>query len=163
MANNTFNKVVLGTAGDFSQYEFGAEEVLAQLSGNRFQISHLEKELEALRKQPNFDKIQEAYLLNRIEYAQKTILYKTKGQKFYKLFMDYQNNPSPELKQQISILEKELNQLQPYSRLKLAKINGKETVMVYIKGERFVLKQVKSGVSVFVPYNTTSTTNILAD
>lgn len=148
--------------GDFSQYEFGAEEVLAQLSGNKFEISHLEQELATLRKRPNFDAKQEAYLLSQIESAQKTIKYKSMGQKYYKLFMDYKHNPSPELAKEINTLAVELNKLQPHARLHIENINGKETIMVTLKGERFVLKEVKPGVTEFIPYNTTSTADIMA-
>lgn len=152
----------MGLGGDFTQYEFGAEEVLAQLSGNKFEISHLEQELATLRKQPNFDAKQEAYLLSQIESAQKTIRYKSMGQKYYKLFMDYKHNPSPELAKEINTLAVELNKLQPHARLHIENINGKETIMVTLKGERFVLKEVKPGVTEFIPYNTTSTADIMA-
>lgn len=148
--------------GDFTQYEFGAEEVLAQLSGNKFEISHLEQELATLRKRPNFDAKQEAYLLSQIESAQKTIKYKSMGQRYYKLFMDYKHNPSPELAKEINTLAVELNKLQPHARLHIENINGKETIMVTLKGERFVLKEVKPGVTEFIPYNTTSTADIMA-
>lgn len=152
----------MGLGGDFTQYEFGAEEVLAQLSGNKFEISHLEQELATLRKRPNIDAKQEAYLLSQIESAQKTIKYKSMGQKYYKLFMDYKHNPSPELAKEINTLAVELNKLQPHARLHIENINGKETIMVTLKGERFVLKKVKPGVTEFIPYNTTSTADIMA-
>lgn len=152
----------MGLGGDFTQYEFGAEEVLAQLSGNKFEISHLEQELATLRKRPNFDAKQEAYLISQIESAQKTIKYKSIGQKYYKLFMDYKHNPSPELAKEINTLAIELNKLQPHARLHIENINGKETIMVTLKGERFVLKKVKPGVTEFIPYNTTSTADIMA-
>ena len=152
----------MGLGGDFTQYEFGAEEVLAQLSGNKFEISHLEQELATLRKRPNFDAKQEAYLLSQIESAQKTIKYKSMGQKYYKLFMDYKHNPSPEIAKEINTLAVELNKLQPHARLHIENINGKETIMVTLKGERFVLKKVKPGVTEFIPYNTTSTADIMA-
>ena len=152
----------MGLGGDFTQYEFGAEEVLAQLSGNKFEISHLEQELATLRKRPNFDAKQEAYLLSQIESAQKTIKYKSMGQNYYKLFMDYKHNPSPELAKEINTLAVELNKLQPHARLHIENINGKETIMVTLKGERFVLKKVKPGVTEFIPYNTTSTADIMA-
>lgn len=152
----------MGLGGDFTQYEFGAEEVLAQLSGNKFEISHLEQELATLRKRPNFDAKQEAYFLSQIESAQKTIKYKSMGQKYYKLFMDYKHNPSPELAKEINTLAVELNKLQPHARLHIENINGKETIMVTLKGERFVLKEVKPGVTEFIPYNTTSTADIMA-
>lgn len=152
----------MGLGGDFTQYEFGAEEVLAQLSGNKFEISHLEQELATLRKRPNFDAKQEAYLLSQIESAQKTIKYKSMAQKYYKLFMDYKHNPSPELAKEINTLAVELNKLQPHARLHIENINGKETIMVTLKGERFVLKEVKPGVTEFIPYNTTSTADIMA-
>ena len=152
----------MGLGGDFTQYEFGAEEVLAQLSGNKFEISHLEQELATLRKRPNFDAKQEAYLISQIESAQKTIKYKSMGQKYYKLFMDYKHNPSPELAKEINTLAVELNKLQPHARLHIENINGKETIMVTLKGERFVLKKVKPGVTEFIPYNTTSTADMMA-
>ena len=152
----------MGLGGDFTQYEFGAEEVLAQLSGNKFEISHLEQELATLRKRPNFDAKQEAYLISQIESAQKTIKYKSMGQNYYKLFMDYKHNPSPELAKEINTLAVELNKLQPHARLHIENINGKETIMVTLKGERFVLKKVKPGVTEFIPYNTTSTADIMA-
>lgn len=152
----------MGLGGDLTQYEFVAEEVLAQLSGNKFEISHLEQELATLRKRPNFDAKQEAYLLSQIESAQKTIKYKSMGQKYYKLFMDYKHNPSPELAKEINTLAVELNKLQPHARLHIENINGKETIMVTLKGERFVLKEVKPGVTEFIPYNTTSTADIMA-
>lgn len=152
----------MGLGGDFTQYEFGAEEVLAQLSGNKFEISHLEQELATLRKRPNFDAKQEAYLLSQIESAQKTIKYKSMGQNYYKLFMDYKHNPSPELAKEINTLAVELNKLQPHARLHIENINGKDTIMVTLKGERFVLKKVKPGVTEFIPYNTTSTADIMA-
>lgn len=152
----------IGLGGDFTQYEFGAEEVLAQLSGNKFEISHLEQELATLRKRPNFDAKQEAYLISQIESAQKTIKYKSMGQKYYKLFMDYKHNPSPELAKEINTLAVELNKLQPHARLHIENINGKETIMVTLKGERFVLKEVKPGVTEFIPYNTTSTADMMA-
>lgn len=161
MASNTVSGN-LGFGKDFSQYEFGAEEVLAQLSGNKFEISHLEQELAALRKQPNFDAKQEAYLLSQIENAEKTIQYKSIGQKYYKKCMAYKNNPSPELANEINNLAKELSKLQPHAYLHLENINGKETVMVTLKGEKFVLKQFKPGVTEFIPYNTTSTADIMA-
>lgn len=152
----------MGLGGDFTQYEFGAEEVLAQLSGNKFEISHLEQELATLRKRPNFDAKQEAYLLSQIESAQKTIKYKSMGQNYYKLFMDYKHNPSSELAKEINTLAVELNKLQPHARLHIENINGKDTIMVTLKGERFVLKKVKPGVTEFIPYNTTSTADIMA-
>ena len=152
----------MGLGGDFTQYEFGAEEVLAQLSGNKFEISHLEQELATLRKRPNFDAKQEAYLLSQIESAQKTIKYKSMGQNYYKLLMDYKHNPSPELAKEINTLAVELNKLQPHARLHIENINGKDTIMVSLKGERFVLKKVKPGVTEFIPYNTTSTADIMA-
>lgn len=161
MACNTVSGK-LGFGGDFSQYEFGAEEVLAQLSGNKFEISHLEQELATLRKRPNFDAKQEAYLISQIESAQKTIKYKSMGQNYYKLFMDYKHNPSPELAKEINTLAVELNKLQPHARLHIENINGKETIMVTLKGERFVLKKVKPSVTEFIPYNTTSTADIMA-
>ncbi len=162
MANNTVSGN-LGFGKDFSQYEFGAEEVLAQLSGNKFEISHLEQELATLRKQPNFDTKQEAYLLSQIENAEKTIQYKSIGQKYYKLYMDYKHNPSPKLAKEINTLAVKLNKLQPHTRLHIEKVNGKETVIVTLKGEKFVLKEVKPGVTEFVPYNTLSTADIMAD
>lgn len=76
--------------------------------------------------------------------------------------MDYKHNPSPELAKEINTLAVELNKLQPHARLHIENINGKETIMVTLKGERFVLKEVKPGVTEFIPYNTTSTADMMA-
>lgn len=93
----------IGLDGDFDQYQFGAEEVLAQQKGNTFEIKHLEKELETLRKTPNFDKEQEAYLLKQINKSKKTIEYKTLGKEYYKLYMESQKNPdNKELAQKLN-------------------------------------------------------------
>ena len=90
--NQTF-MAKAGLGGDFDQYQFCGEEVLAQQKGNAFEIKHLEKRLETLRKTPTFDKEQEAYLLKEIEKAKDLITYKTLGKDYYKLYMEAQRNP----------------------------------------------------------------------
>ena len=41
-------------------------------------------------------------------------------------------------------------------------IDGKKRIVVTIEKEEFVMKQIKPGVSIFIPLNTTSTADILA-
>lgn len=161
-ATQTFGAKI-GLGGDFDQYQFGAEEVLAQQKGNTFEIKHLEKELETLRKTPNFDKEQEAYLLNKINKSQKTIEYKTLGKEYYKLYMESQKNPeNKELAQKVEQMSRKLNELVKDTKIKTKIIDGKRKVVIQIENEQFVMKQIKPGVTIFVPLNTTSTADILA-
>lgn len=153
----------IGFDGDFDQYQFGAEEVLAQQKGNTFEIKHLEKELETLRKTPNFDKEQEAYLLKQINKSKKTIEYKTLGKEYYKLYMESQKNPdNKELAQKVEQMSKKLNELVNDTKIKTKIIDGKIKIVIQIENEQFVMKQIKPGVTIFVPLNTTSTADILA-
>lgn len=153
----------IGLDGDFDQYQFGAEEVLAQQKGNTFEIKHLEKELETLRKTPNFDKEQEAYLLKQINKSKKTIEYKTLGKEYYKLYMESQKNPdNKELAQKVEQMSKKLNELVNDTKIKTKIIDGKIKIVIQIENEQFVMKQIKPGVTIFVPLNTTSTSDILA-
>lgn len=161
-SNNTFGSKI-GLGGDFDQYQFGTEEVLAQKMGNEFEIAHLEKELEVLRKMPNFDRARENYLLTEIDKAKSTIIYKTKGREYYNLFMEAKNNPeNKELAKQVKIMELKLNKLKDKIKLKKDYINGKEKIIVQIEGEQFVMKRAKGGATIFIPYNTTTTADILA-
>ena len=153
----------VGLGGDFDQYQFCGEEVLAQQKGNAFEIKHLEKRLETLRKTPNFDKEQEAYLLNEIEKAKDLITYKTLGKDYYKLYMEAQRNPeNKELAQKVEQMAQKLNKYKDQFLIKTKIIDGKIRIVVTIEKEEFVMKQIKPGVSIFIPLNTTSTADILA-
>lgn len=153
----------IGLGGDFDQYQFCGEEVLAQQKGNAFEIKHLEKKLETLRKTPNFDKEQEAYLLNEIEKAKDLITYKTLGKDYYKLYMEAQRNPeNKELAQKVEQMAQKINKYQDQFLTNIKIIDGKKRIVVTIEKEEFVMKQIKPGVSIFIPLNTTSTADILA-
>ncbi len=161
-SNQTFGANI-GLGGDFDQYQFCGEEVLAQQKGNAFEIKHLEKQLETLRKTPNFDKEQEAYLLNEINKAKDLIIYKTLGKDYYKLYMEAQRNPeNKELAQKVEQMAQELNKYKDKFHIKTKIIDGQRKVVIQIEKEEFVMKQIKPGVTIFVPLNTTSTADILA-
>ena len=153
----------IGLGGDFDQYQFCGEEVLAQQKGNAFEIKHLEKKLETLRKTQNFDKEQEAYLLNEIEKAKDLITYKTLGKDYYKLYMEAQRNPeNKELAQKVDQMAQKINKYKDQFLVNTKIIDGKKRIVVTIEKEEFVMKQIKPGVSIFIPLNTTSTADILA-
>lgn len=162
-SNSTFSaKLGLG-GGDFDQYQFGAEEVLAQQKGNQFAIKHYEQELEALRAKPGYSKEQESYLLNAIEKAKATIEYKTKGKEYYRLFMESQRHPeNEELAQQVANMSKELEQLAELVKSHAICENGKSQIVIPIEQEVLILKKIKPNLTIFVPYSTTSTADILA-
>lgn len=162
-ANATLSaKIGLG-GGDFDQYQFGAEEVLAQQKGNQFAIKHYEQELEALRAKPGYNKNQESYLLNEIKKAKITIEYKTKGNEYYKLFMESKRHPeNKELAQQVANMSKELEQLVKTTHVKTIFENGKPQIVIPLEKEVLILKKVRPNLTIFVPYSTTSTANILA-
>jgi len=162
-ANSTLSsKIGLG-GGDFDQYQFGAEEVLAQQKGNQFAIKHYEQELEALRAKPGYSKTQESYLLNEIKKAKITIEYKTKGNEYYKLFMESQRHPeNKELARQVAKMSKELEQLAKTTHIQTTFENGKIQILIPLEKEVLILKKVRPNLTIFVPYTTTSTADILA-
>lgn len=151
---------ILGIGGNFDQYQFCAEEVLAQQKGNNFEIAKLNKQLDALRSQPNYNKGEEARILSQIKKSELTIEYKTKGAKFYELYTESINNPqNEELAKQVSELRNELNIL----RNKINEISHLESKNFmgldgYVVTKEYIPYQVKvpveGGASVYIPYNT---------
>jgi len=161
---NAANQTFLGLGNDFNQYQFSAEEVLAQQSGNNFAIKHYQAELDALRKTPNYDKERETYLLNAIQKAKETIIYKTKGKEYYRLYMESKRHPeNKELAKQVQQMSRELEQYKKRINPYIQTVNGKETVMIPLEKEVLVLKRIKPGVTIFVPYNTTAFADYIAN
>lgn len=160
---NMANHTLLGLGADFNQYQFSAEEVLAQQSGNNFAIKHYQAELDALRKTPDYDKERETYLLNAIQKAKDTITYKTKGKEYYRLYMESKRHPeNKELAEQVLQMSKELEQYTKRINPNIETVNGKQSVMIPIEKEVLVLKRIKPGVTIFVPYSTTGIADYIA-
>ncbi len=165
-ASNSTITAKIGLGGDFDQYQFGAEEVLAQQRGNEFAIKHYEQELEALRAQTGYSKEHEAFLLAQIKNAKATIDYKTKGLEYYKLFIESQNHPeNTELAQQVAKMSKELEQLSKDIKIKTTYNlqTQKSEVVIPLEKEVLVLKRVKPNLEIYVPQTTPVTANILAE
>ena len=111
LESNAANQGLFG--GDFEQYQFTPEEVLAQQRGNNFEITKLEKQLKKLRATKNYDLAEEARLLDEIERCKLTIKYKTKGEEMYKLKVESTNHPeNEELAKKVNSLKCELWRLE---------------------------------------------------
>jgi len=103
---------ILGFGGDFNQYQFTPEEVLAQQRGNNFEISKLEQQLNKLRASENYDLAEEARLLDQIKRCKLTIEYKVKGQEMYKLQTEVFNHPeNADLASKLEMMNRELLKL----------------------------------------------------
>ena len=77
--------------------------------------------------------------------------------------MESQKNPeNKELAQKVEQMSRKLNELVKDTKIKTKIIDGKRKVVIQIENEQFVMKQIKPGVTIFVPLNTTSTADILA-
>ena len=61
-----------------------------------------------------------------------------------------------------SAWSQKLNKYKDQFLIKTKIIDGKIRIVVTIEKEEFVMKQIKPGVSIFIPLNTTSTADILA-
>lgn len=141
MESNAADQTILGIGGDFDQYQFTPEEVLAQKNGNNFEISKLQAQLDKLRSSENYDIAEEARLLDQIKRSELIIEYKTKGQEMYKLYTESINNPeNKKIAAQVKAMQRELLRIQN-------KINSIE----YIKGEDLL------GLSVHLEANEYST------
>lgn len=148
-----------GFGGDFNQYQFTPEEVLAQQKGNNFEISKLQKQLETLRKTENFDLGEEARLLEQIKKSELTIQYKTKGEEMYRLYTESINNPqNKQLAEQVKVMQSELNkiknEIKAIDNLTISGVKANE----YSAYETLVHPDM--GVTVNLPYNVTNTVNI---
>ena len=165
-ANNTG---CIGIGGDFNQYQFTPEEVLAQQKGNNFEISKLETKLAQLKSQQNYDLAEEARLLDQIEKAKLTIEYKTKGQQMYRLYTESINHPeNTQLANQVKGMQAELSDIQ-------SKINSISSLCndnafgtdPYVLAKEYTTYQAnvrpEMGASHNIPLTTTTAANIIAD
>ena len=59
-------------------------------------------------------------------------------------------------------MAQKINKYQDQFLTNIKIIDGKKRIVVTIEKEEFVMKQIKPGVSIFIPLNTTSTADILA-
>ncbi len=151
---------ILGIGGNFDQYQFCAEEVLAQQKGNNFEIAKLNKQLEALRSQQNYNKGEEARILSQIKKSELTIEYKTKGAKFYELYTKSMNNPQDKklakqvikLKNELNILQSKINKISHLQANDFMGFDARVVTREYIPYQAKV--PVEGGASVYIPYNT---------
>lgn len=160
---------ILGIGGDFNQYQFTPEEVLAQRNGNNFEISKLKEQLTQLRSQESYNAAEEARLLDQIKKAELTIEYKTKGQEMYRLYTESLNHPeNKELAAQVSNMKDELtainNQIHKIDAVVSNDILG---VNVYTRTNEYIAYEAKvspkPGATIIPPLSTTEAAEIIAD
>ena len=84
---------IFSTQEEFNNYQFSREEVLAQLKGNDFSIKKLKSKLEQMKKDGTLTPQLEAYYKDVIDKSELTIEFKTKGQAWYKKYIESLNNP----------------------------------------------------------------------
>lgn len=167
--SNAANNKLLGIGGDFNQYQFTPEEVLAQQEGNTFEIAKLEKQLKNLRATENYDLTEEARLLDQIKKSELTIEYKTKGQKMYELYTQLLQDPNnTELAQRVKSAQEELtiiqNKINNISGLYADNMFGSSAyVEVLDYTTHKVLVKPEMGVSHNIPISTTNAADIIAD
>ena len=167
--SNAAGQGFLGIGGDFNQYQFTPEEVLAQRNGNNFEIAKLESKLAKLRSQQNYDLSEEARLLDQIKKSKLTIEYKTKGQEMYRLYTESVNNPeNTVLAKQVQAMKTELQAIQQ----QIIEIDGMYAkdffgTSIEVMSNEYIPKQVtvrpETGATITFPINTTNTASIIAD
>lgn len=166
---NVAGQGFMGFGGDFNQYQFTPEEVLAQKNGNNFEITKLESKLSKLRSQKNYDLGEEARLLDQIKKSRLKIEYKTKGEEMYRLYTDSINNPEDKLlAHQVEIIKTELEAIkQEIKEIDYMKANDFLGTSVYIMSNEYIPKEVlvrpEIGNTISVPINTTNASEIIAD
>lgn len=168
-SNASNSKGIFNIGGDFNQYQFTPEEVLAQEKGNNFEISKLKGQLEKLRSQEHYDAAEEARLLDQIKKHELTIEYKHKGQEMYKLYTESINHPeNEELAAKVNAMKSELKDINS----KILNINMPLSdnflgVDPYIRAIDYTAYQTKvrpeMGVTVSVPPSVTVVSDIIAD
>ena len=87
-------KIFGPTQEELNSYHFSKEEVLAEQKGNSFLIQKLKSKMEEMRKNGTLTPAFEAYYNDQIKKAELTIEYKTKGQAWYKKYLESINNPN---------------------------------------------------------------------
>lgn len=167
--SNVAGQGIMGFGGDFNQYQFTPEEVLAQRNGNNFEIAKLESKLAKLRSQQNYDLSEEARLLDQIKKSKLTIEYKTKGQEMYRLYTESVNNPeNTVLANQVKALKSELKVIQQ----QIMEIDGMQAkdilgTEIEVISNEYIPRQVyvhpETGATIVMPINTTNASEIIAD
>ncbi len=169
LEGNAAGQGIMGLGGDFNQYQFCSEEVLAQIKGNNFEIAKLEEQLKVLRNQPKRNFKEEARILDLIKESKLTIEYKTKGVDYYKLYTEAINHPeNKELAAQVAKLKKELDLIQ----IKIFKNNIPVSTDMFGSDIKVIsndyipipfLKGPETGASIVIPPAVTTAADILAD
>ena len=87
-------KIFGATQEEYNSYQFSREEVLAEQKGYAFLIREFKSKMEQMRKKGTLTPALEAYYNDEIKKAELTIEYKTKGQAWYKKYLESVNNPN---------------------------------------------------------------------
>ena len=94
----------------FNQYQFSPEEVLAEKNGQSYFIEILKARL----KNPNISPEEQVRLQGLIDKGKAIIEYRSKGQVYYRKYVEHINNPeNAGLADEVSKLEAELKELEP--------------------------------------------------
>ena len=124
--NSTIVNSIFGNQKAYNQYQFSPEEVLAEQNGNKHLISQLHKEMQRLKSNGCLNAQQEKIILDKIQRAQATIDFKTKGLEYYKKYEQLLNNPADgKLAQEVAQLKTELQKLEDATKMyeQIEKIN----------------------------------------
>ena len=168
-SNSVNDTGYFGFGGDFNQYQFAPEEVLAQQKGSGFEISKLETKLAQLKNQQNYDLAEEARLLDQIKKAKLTIEYETKGQEMYRLYTESINHPdNTQLASQVKEMQAELSDIQ--SKIdSISSVNCDDMfgADLYVLTNEYTAYQAnvrpEMGASHNIPLSTTTAIDIIAD
>ncbi len=87
-------KIFGATQEEYNSYQFSREEVLAEQKGYAFLIREFKSKMEQMRKKGTLTPALEAYYNDEIKKAQQIIEYKTKGEAWYKKYLESVNNPN---------------------------------------------------------------------
>jgi len=90
---NGFIQTIGISQNDFNNYQFSREEVLAQQKGNTFSISEIKDRMKKMQEEGILTPQMKAYYEDAVSRSEMTIEYKTKGQAWYKKFVESLNHP----------------------------------------------------------------------
>jgi len=160
---------IFNFGGDFNQYQFTPEEVLAQKQGNSFELRKLKAQLADLRNSSDYDMAEEARLLDKIKQHELIIEYKTKGQEMYRLYTESVNHPeNTELAAKVSKMEAQLDSIQSdINGISAPTSNNILGLNPYVETNEYstyqVMERPQTGASTQIPYSTPQTAAIIAD
>ena len=135
-----FRRIFAGKK-EFDHYQFSPEEVLAQQNGNNFLIKNYKAQLAEMKANGTLTPEKEAFLNSAIRKAEATIVYKTKGLEYQRLYIEMINNPSDKaLAQKVKAMKLELDKLG--IEVEVPGLNDISKVMSWKSGTQAVLPEV---------------------